>query len=504
MGGAAVPRNWVAAEFHGTIGEENALAKLVRMRGVGETGAPRFPFASRRALSLGGTMGSLHDTIAALATPTGTAAIALLRASGTEVPGLTRAIFGELPEPRIARHGDYRDTHGVLIDDVLFTFFAGPNSYTGEDTLEISCHGNPFIAQKLLEDLFARGCRAAEPGEFTKRAFLSGRLDLSQAEAVMDLIHARSERALAAANRQLRGSLGRRMDALIARLLNNLAAIEAYIDFPDEDLPAENRAALLGQLEELRAETRRLAATNHYGQILREGIRTVILGEPNAGKSSLLNRLVGRERALVSPEPGTTRDYIEETITLGQHALRLIDTAGLNTEPGALERRGIAKTLEQAGEADLFLWVVEAGKALPTLPARLRERLSAENTITVFNKVDLAPDFNVPSESANPVAISALRGDGIEDLVMALETRAESFRTETGEDWVAINARHADALRRAEQALNTGIGGLEGGIGSELVASSLRETLEAFGEIAGRVDDERVLDVLFSSFCIGK
>ncbi|MBI5424282.1 MAG: tRNA uridine-5-carboxymethylaminomethyl(34) synthesis GTPase MnmE [Opitutae bacterium] len=455
-------------------------------------------------------MGSLHDTIAALATPAGTAAIAVLRASGPEVPALTRAIFGELPEPRMARHADYRDARGEMIDDVLFTFFAAPNSYTGEDTLEISCHGNPFIAQKILEDLLARGCRAAEAGEFTKRAFLAGRMDLSQAEAVMDLIHARSERALAAANRQLRGSLGRRMDELIALLLNSLAQIEAYIDFPDEDLPEENRAALVSQLKELRAKTQRLAATNHYGQILRDGIRTVIIGEPNAGKSSLLNRLVGRERALVSPEPGTTRDYIEETIALGQHALRLVDTAGLNAQPGALERRGIEKTLEQAGEADLFLWVLDASAATPpALPAHLRDRISAANTLTVLNKVDLAPAGSGSSGTAvaglpNPVAVSALRGDGIETLVAALEARAESFRTEVGEDWVAINARHADALGRAVQAIESALAGLTVGISSELVSSHLREALAAYGEISGRVDNERMLDVLFSSFCIGK
>lgn len=451
-------------------------------------------------------MGSLHDTIAALATPAGTAAIAVLRASGPEVPALTRAIFGELPEPRVARHADYRERSGELLDDVLFTFFAAPNSYTGEDTLEISCHGNPFIAQKVLEDLLARGCRAAEAGEFTKRAFLAGRMDLSQAEAVMDLIHARSERALAAANRQLRGSLGRRMDELIALLLNSLAVIEAYIDFPEEDLPEENRAALVAQLKELRAKTERLAATNHYGQILREGIRTVIIGEPNAGKSSLLNRLVGRERALVSPEPGTTRDYIEETIVLGQHALRLVDTAGLNAQAGALERRGIEKTFEQAGEADLFLWVVDAtAAALPALPAHLRDRISPVNTVTAFNKVDLAPPGAAPDGGVpNPVWVSALRGEGIESLVQALEVRAESFRTEVGEDWVAINARHADALGRAGLALESALTGLAGGMSSELVSSHLRDALAAFGEIAGRIDNERMLDVLFSSFCIGK
>ena len=291
------------------------------------------------------------DTIAALATPVGTSALAVVRVSGPQAVALTQAIFSETPPPRFARHSDYHDSRGRLVDDVLYTYFAAPNSFTGEDSLEISCHGNPFIAQKILEDLLLRGCRPAEAGEFSKRAFLNGRMDLSQAEAIMDLIHARSERALAAANQQLRGSLGRKMDELIFLLINLLANIEAYIDFPEEDLPAEDRRAVIKKLQDLSAGTGQLLATNRYGELLRTGIKTVILGEPNAGKSSLLNCLVGRERALVSPEPGTTRDYIEESIIVDSHWLRLIDTAGLNEAPSALEKRGIEKTLEQAGEA---------------------------------------------------------------------------------------------------------------------------------------------------------
>lgn len=444
------------------------------------------------------------DTIAALATPVGTAAIAVLRVSGPQVAALTQAIFGELPPPRTARHADYRAVGGEVLDDVLFTFFAGPNSYTGEDTLEISGHGNPFLAQKLLEDLFARGCRAAEAGEFTKRAFLHGRMDLSQAEAVMDLIGARSERALAAANRQLRGALGRRMDELIAMLVNALASVEAYIDFPDEDLPAENRAALQAQLDHLQRGTAQLLATSHYGEVLRSGVRTVILGEPNAGKSSLLNRLVGRDRALVSPEPGTTRDYLEELITVGPHALRLVDTAGLNAAPSSLERRGIEKTLEQAAEADLFLWVIDAAAPLPALPAHLAARLTPANTIVVLNKCDLQPTATAPAGGFTSVRVSALRGDGLEALTTALVAKADAFRTEVGDEVIAINARHAEALGRARKSLEAAMIGLNAGSGSELIASDMREAMAAFGEIAGRIDHERVLDALFATFCIGK
>lgn len=449
-------------------------------------------------------MSSPSETIAALATPVGTSAIAVVRASGSDVARLTREVFGQTPPPRLASHADYRLKNGEILDDVLFTFFAGPNSYSGEDTLEISCHGNPLIASRMLEDLLARGCRAAEAGEFTRRAFLNGRIDLSQAEAVMDLIHARSERALAAANQQLRGSLGRRMEELIALTLNCLAQIEAYIDFPEEDLPPENREVLRAQIEQLLGGVSRLRATSRYGEVLRSGVKTVIIGEPNAGKSSLLNRLVGRDRALVSPEPGTTRDYLEEFLTVGPHVLRLVDTAGLNPAPTSIERRGIDKTLEQAAEADLFLWVVDATRPMPTLPPGLAGRLSEKTTIVVFNKLDLAPGFEAPAVPYPSRALSALSGAGVEELVAELVARADALRVEVGDEVIAINARHEDALRRASEAIEAVRRGVSEAEPIELVASNLRDALACLGEIAGRVDNERMLDVLFSSFCIGK
>lgn len=445
------------------------------------------------------------DTVAALATPVGTSAIAVVRASGPHAAALVQGIFGERPQPRVARHADYRDTRGELVDDVLFTFFAGPNSFTGEDTVEISCHGNPFIAQKILEDLVARGCRPAEAGEFSRRAFLNGRLDLSQAEAVMDLIHARSERALAAANQQLRGALGRQVDELISLLVNILAHVEAYIDFPEEDLPAENQRDILRQIDELAVQASRLLATNHYGSLLRDGIKTVLIGEPNAGKSSLLNRLVGRERALVSPEPGTTRDYLEERIVVGPHWLRLIDTAGLNLSPSSLEQRGMEKTIEQAGEADLFLWVVDVNRSLPPLPADLRAKMTAQNTVICGNKVDLAVTGDVQVAPDFPlVKVSALRGDGIDALQAAVTALADRFSVQVGPELIAINARHAGALKEATAALASARSKLVAGEADELMASDLRGALDAFGQISGKVDNEKILDQLFASFCIGK
>ncbi|OAM86984.1 hypothetical protein AW736_25805, partial [Termitidicoccus mucosus] len=462
------------------------------------------------------------------------------------------------PPPRLAIHADYRDRSGTVLDDVLATYFAAPHSYTGDDSLEISCHGNPFIAQKILEDLLARGCRAAEPGEFTRRAFLNGLIDLSQAEAVMDLIHARSERALAAANQQLRGSLGRHVAALTDELLQALARVEAYIDFPDEDLPAEDRTLVRRALATLTQGTDRLLATQHYGEILREGIKTVILGEPNAGKSSLLNRLVGRDRALVSHEPGTTRDFIEERLILGPHCLRLIDTAGLNPSPAPLEKLGMDKTLDRAAEADLLILVLDATRPAPALPREIMERLTPENTVVVLNKCDLWPmpapagagsdkwqvasDKNEDPNQSNSklqknhnillikelqdnithfassstslphpstfrlsaFPLSALTGEGVPAFVEAIIARAEAFRLDQGGDLIAINARHADALARARGSLADAAANLDADGPVELLSSDLRAALDALGEIAGRIDNERMLDHLFATFCIGK
>ncbi len=451
-------------------------------------------------------MAHYHDTIAALATPTGTSALAVLRISGPDTSRLAQELAGAAPPPRQAERADYRDRAGALVDDVLVTFFRGPASYTGEDVLEISCHGNPFIAQRILEDLLARGCRAALPGEFTQRAFLNGRMDLSQAEAVMDLIHARSERALTAANQQLRGSLGRYLGELTEGLLAVLARIEAYIDFPEEDLPAEDQRQLLADMQGLIAKTKRLLATSHYGDVLRDGMKTVILGLPNSGKSLLLNRLLGKDRALVSAEPGTTRDYLEERIIIGPHSLRLIDTAGINPQPAPLEKLGMEKTMERVQEADLILLVIDSAQPAPQFPENLISYLAQTRTLVVGNKNDLSPHGNLAEVYAGYelVKISALTGDGLDQLQAAIVRRAESFSVLLGADIIAINARHADALGRAQTCLEASVEKLRTHDASELVASELRGALDAFGEIGGKIDNERMLDMLFATFCIGK
>jgi tRNA modification GTPase len=448
------------------------------------------------------------DTIAALATPAGTAALAVIRISGPDTMRLAAGIFGAAPPLRVATHGDYSDRGGAVVDDVLATLFEGPHSYTGEDSLEISCHGSPFIARKILADLLARGCRPGGPGEFTQRAFLNGRMDLSQAEAVMDLINARSERSLAAARQVLRGALGRHMAALVAETVGALATVEAYIDFPDEDLPAEDRAKLEERVSGILGGTRLLLATEHTGALLREGIGTVIIGEPNAGKSSLLNRIVGSERAIVSPEPGTTRDFIEVRVSIGSHGFRLIDTAGLNADAKGIEALGIEKTLESAGGADLFLLVLDASRPTPPLPRALRDRIAPSNTLVVLNKADLLGDRSHPAAAPPPgfafVTVCALDGAGFEVLLAEVARLAEGLQTTAGEERIAINVRHAHFLGEARSCLEDALAKIAGRGPAELLASDLRGALGSFGEIAGKVDNERMLDQLFASFCIGK
>jgi tRNA modification GTPase len=332
-------------------------------------------------------------------------------------------------------------------------------------------------------------------------------MDLSQAEAVMDVIHARSERALAMAHQQLRGALGEKMNELIDRLLGLLARIEAYIDFPDEDLPPEDRDEVIRELSQLSQETDRLLATRHYGELLREGIKVVIVGEPNVGKSSLLNRLVGRNRALVSPEPGTTRDYIEERIMIGTHCVRLIDTAGINSSPAPLERLGIEKTHERLAEANIVLVVIDASAPMPVLPSVLRREPRAKKQLIVFNKSDLSSPLvrgMAHTEFDHAVFVSALTGDGVDQLVDAIASLADTLQTEIGIDAIVVNARHSNALFEARTALHAAVSKLQASEPSELISSDLRACLAAYGEIAGKVDNERMLDQLFGKFCIGK
>jgi tRNA modification GTPase len=447
-------------------------------------------------------------TIVAAGTPTGESAIAMVRLTGPDCAQLCAEAFNHpSPTPRMATYGTYRAKNGDILDKCVFTYFKEPASFTGEDMLEISTHGSPFIVQKIIQDLIARGCQPAEPGDFSRTGFLNGKMDLTQAEAIIDLIHARSGRALEAAHKQLDGSVGNAINELVEALLHLIAHLEAYIDFPDEDLPPENMDGPAKELSQLIRKIENLISTSEYTTLLHEGICTVIAGEPNAGKSSLLNALTGSERAIVSDQPGTTRDYIEDRLTIGPYLLRVVDTAGLHEAQSDIEGFGIEKAIEQVNKSDLLLLVVDASKPYPTLPDSVKERLQQGKALLVINKTDLIDEktsYNSENPNIPSIQISALKKEGINRLRKKILEILESDIKVPNEQSVLVSARHAGALTIAKEALMEAQQKLTDNIFIELVANDLRAALEAMEQITGRIDNERMLDHLFSSFCIGK
>ena len=451
---------------------------------------------------------STTETIVAAATPTGRSALAVLRLDGPLAASIAVAALNRTT-PLVARQSMTAHWHalnGAAIDQVVAVYFAGPRSFTGSDSLELTCHGNPLLIRRLLADCLARGCRAAEPGEFTRRAFLAGKLDLTQAEAVADLIHASSERALASAQRQLAGELGDHVAAWSDRLLLTLAVLEAHIDFPEEDLPPEDPTGPLACLAKIESELSGYARTARHDATLREGLRVAVVGAPNAGKSSLLNALTGSARALVSPEPGTTRDYLEAPIAGLPLALTAVDTAGLRSGGNALENAGMVRTLEQARAAHFLLLVLDRATPPPTLPPELLALLDPRRTLVILNKSDLpahpAQANFLPALATLPCCL--LDGRDAE----ALRTRLGEILVERelapGAEDLVVSIRHADALLRTAEALKIAQAHLSPPAQTELASARCREALECLGEIVGRIDNERMLDKLFASFCIGK
>lgn len=444
------------------------------------------------------------DTIVALASGGGTSAVALIRLSGPQAEYISdHASSGAASsaQERRATRAKIRDAAGRVIDDVLLTVFRGTRSFTGEPAVEIACHGGRLIVRRIIERLLECGARSAGPGEFTERAFLNGKLDLTQAEAVMDLISASSDLALRAAHEQLEGGIGRRTAALREDLIGLVAHLEAWIDFPEEDIDPDTGDLFRGRISAAREGIAALLATAEQGRVLREGVRTVICGRPNAGKSSLLNLFLGCERAIVSDEAGTTRDTIEEMVVLNGIPLRLVDTAGLRDEAGGVEREGMRRTLMEAERADLILVVRDA--SLPPVESEIELPSTGKaRIVTVLNKADLSVDPAWGGKTG--VRISCTSGEGFPDLCHAIGEALDLGEADWGEHAVAINTRHRDCLRRADASLSAADALLATGQPPELAALELREALEALGEIAGKVDAEEVLGAIFSTFCIGK
>lgn len=447
------------------------------------------------------------DTIVAPSTPAGTGALAIIRVSGPAVPELCTQLFPDssLP-PRKAVFLPLHSEDGQLLDSVIAIRYKKPRSFTGEDSLELVCHGNPLIVTRIIEDMVARGCRFAQPGEFTRTAFLNGKLDLTQAEAVHELITARSARALDAAHRQLRGHLGDSIQALSHDLLQITAHLEAYIDFPEEDLPPEDAAGPLKDLLNLRQKISQIIASQQDKRFLEEGVRCAIVGEPNSGKSSLLNCLLGEERSIVTPTPGTTRDYIVAPLLISPHLLQLVDTAGIHSTQDPLERMGIDQSMRQGATADMLLFVIDQSIPPPQMPGNFSDLLDNHPTLLVLNKNDLPAHRDCAGFLPNfpKVSVSSTLPHGMDQLKRHIVSLIDQSLSHYDDASVLVSARHADALRESIQSIDLAIDGLRSNLPAELVASELHLAMQALHRITGKVDSESMLDELFHSFCIGK
>lgn len=456
-----------------------------------------------------------RDTIAAIATPPGIGGVGLIRISGPAAEGIAMRLFRPLPPAGFLSHHLYHgeivspDT-GAVLDEVLISFLRGPRSYTGEDTLEISCHGGPLILRTVLEEVLRAGARPAERGGFTKRAFLNNRLDLSQAEAILDVISAKTEKGLSRAVGRLKGELELAVGALREHILDTLAVLEVAIDFSEEDLVGEAPSVTAVRLEGCLGELERLLATYRSGRIHQDGLHVLIMGKPNAGKSSLLNALLGTDRAIVTPIPGTTRDFIEESMLIGGIPVTLMDTAGIREPADLIEEEGIARVWHKLEKTDLILMVFDGSRDLDADDLLVLERTRPyENCIAVINKADLPQRLAmnviaINRPTLNSVSISAKYKMGL----TVLEEEMGRMAVLSGEpdaDTVAItNLRHFQALTAASNSLLETRESLLSGKPPEIVSLELREALGHLDEITGRALPDEVLDRIFSEFCIGK
>jgi tRNA modification GTPase len=434
-----------------------------------------------------------RDTIAAVATPAGKGGIGVVRVSGPQVPGIARAILGSVPGPRHATFASFRDAQGERIDQGIALYYPAPHSYTGEPVLELQGHGGPVVMQHLLRACLDAGARLAEPGEFTRRAFLEGKLDLAQAEAVADLIDAASREAARSALRSLSGDFSAAVRALLAELIELRALTEAMLDFPEEEVDRLHRDDAAARLAAVRGALEAVLVKSRQGSLLRAGIHAVLAGAPNVGKSSLLNRLAGEERAIVTPVPGTTRDSLREPIELDGVPLVLVDTAGMRESGDEVERRGMERTQLELSRADLVLAVAEAGASEPPIASVAGDAAAAR--IVVYNKIDLAPGFVAPPGA---VAVSAKTGEGLDRLRKSiLEAAGWSA---TGEGVFLARERHLRALERARTHLQAA--GEQRAW--EFFAEDLRLAQDALASITGEFSSDDLLGEIFTRFCIGK
>ncbi|MBT8084589.1 MAG: tRNA uridine-5-carboxymethylaminomethyl(34) synthesis GTPase MnmE [Woeseia sp.] len=441
-----------------------------------------------------------QDTIVAAATAPGTGGVAIVRISGPAANDIGRAMLGALPAPRIATVGAFVDQQGEVLDEGLALWFPRPASFTGEDVLELHGHGGPLVVANLIAATIELGARRAEPGEFSRRAFLNDKLDLAQAEAVADLIASGTRQAARAALRTLSGEFSNAVNELLEQLIRLRLHVEAAIDFPEEEIDFLSDQALLGQIDQVRDAFASLAARANAGRVLRDGMQVVIVGRPNAGKSSLLNVLSGADTAIVTEVAGTTRDILRERIDIDGLLVELVDTAGLREDPDQIEAEGIRRARAALKNADAVLWVRDASAAGKS--SAPPEPLPTDvPVLQVYNKMDL-PNARRAHDGDCAVYLSAKTGEGTDALRTELKRLAGL--EDIGEGSFTARQRHLDALLRARQNFDSGVGALQKAGAGEILAEELRLAQEALGEITGRFTSDDLLGRIFSEFCIGK
>jgi tRNA modification GTPase len=458
----------------------------------------------------------LEDTIAAIATPPGAGGIGIIRVSGPKAWDIARLLFksskgGDAYRSHHLYHGDIiaPDT-GTVIDEVLMAIMMKPHSYTGEDVLEINCHGGSVILQSVLSEVVKVGARLAEPGEFTRRAFLNNRIDLTQAEAIADMTAAKTERGLALAISHLKGNFAERIEKIRTSIIDVLASLEASIDFSDEDVEIFNPTEIAGKVESIIAELHQLALTYREGKIYRDGIHAVIAGRPNVGKSSLLNRFLGEKRAIVTPIPGTTRDFIEEIVSIRGMPVTLTDTAGIREPENIIEKEGIHLVWEKISQADVVIVLLDGSEALTDEDVEIIKRSREKKYILAVNKADLPHTLNEKDVSAiipdgnSLIWISAKHGDGIPALKDALHASILEDRGDRRLPYTVSNIRHKLAIEKTGALLSRAKESILSNSPPEFSAFDVREALHSLGEITGNTINDEVLDKIFSTFCIGK
>jgi tRNA modification GTPase len=458
----------------------------------------------------------MSDTITAIATPIGEGGIHIIRISGPDAVPIASALFQPQGGTKVADLEPMRVHYGMLVnpasgqsvDEVLLIRFRAPHSYTGEDVIEIHGHGGAYVSSKILQLVLDQGARPAEPGEFTLRAFTNGRLDLSQAEAVADVIHAASDKALASALAQLKGQLSDKLNALYDALLQVLGQLEAAIDFPEEGLEFVQKQLLEQRVQSTNTEIKKLVDSYRQGKIYREGLRVALVGKPNVGKSSLLNALLQEDRAIVTPHPGTTRDTLEERVRINDIHITIVDTAGLRHEAGEIEEHGIERTRHALAQADLALVIFDGSHALDTNDAMLIKEVADKKKLVLLNKSDLPTviDTNALLKQLGEktaLGISATKGKGLDALKDALYQSALGGRT-AGEAVVITRERHRQALALAQESLTRVSQSLQEDRSEDLIAVDLNIALEHLGGILGKTFVDDLLDQIFNDFCIGK